>query len=1605
MEPDRPNGQPAQPADADGAGGTSFSIVGIGASAGGLKAFSEFFAAMPAAPGMAFVLVQHLAPDHASALAELLQSHTPLRVVQVEDGVEAEPNGVYVIPPGKALSIQAGVLRLTEPDLPHGHRTPIDDFFRSLAADQGERAVCVVLSGTGSDGTLGLKTLKEAGGLTMAQDPDDAEYDGMPRSAIGTGCVDVVLPARELSTRLVELRQQGLPLTSAAEPLPEDDTAALAKIFSRLREGTGHDFSRYKQTTVLRRIGRRMQVTGASDLEAYHRLLRDNTREVEALLKDLLISVTTFFRDPEAFAVLERRTIPNIFEGKGPGDQVRVWVPGCATGEEAYSIAILLAEFASGLDHPPELQVFATDIDGEALRFARAGLYPEITAADVSPERLERFFEREGENYRVKESVRECVLFAEHNLLKDPPFSKLDLVSCRNLLIYLQRDTQQHLFELFAYALREPGFLFLGTSESVEGTKDLYTTVDKKRRLFRSRSVMRHGLRLPLMPPLSARAIRDKQEPPTPPKQEAPASLDALHQRLLFAHHTPPSVIVSQRHAILHVAGDVSRYLSFAPGRPTTDILKVVRPGLRPELRTALFHAIERKQGTDRLRVRVRIDGRPVYVVLTVRPLRETDRAEGLVQIVFEEAAAPAEAPPLSDGEESPALDHLESELQRTKERLQGTIEDYETANEELKASNEELLSMNEELQSTTEELETGREELQSVNEELATVNQELKTKIEELNRANADLKNLINSTDIATLFLDRDLRINRYTPRVGEIFNVLPTDLGRPITHLTQRLAYPAFIDDVRAVIDTLVPVEREAAADDGRRFLTRIVPYRTADDRIDGAVATFLDITRRVEAEEAANRREARFRRAIADAPIPVILHAEDGAILQISRALTELTGYPPEDLPTLGAWLERAYGTGAPAERVAADLDRLYDLDTRVDEGEYEIRTADGEMRVWQFSSSPVGTDGQGRRLVVSMAADITERRRAEDGLRIALDGGQLGTWMRDFATDTISFDERCRELYGMPPNATPEAAFARVHPDDLPLIEAAIEAATDPAGSGEYAVEHRLLGQEGRTFWLAVRGRVTFRGDGAERHPAQLAGVVLDVTEQKQADAELKRRAYQQAALARFGLYALTETDLQALFDRAVTVVRDTLEADFAKVLELQPGGDALLLRSGIGWEAGLVGTATVPSDAGSQGGYTMTVEEPVLVDDLPEETRFQGPDLLTVHGVRSGVSAIIGGLSEPFGVFGAHSRTAGAFDAADARFLQSVANVVASAIDRIEAMQHLEGRVEERTHTLRESEARLRLLYDVISQPTDVFGTQVEHALQLTTEFLGLDVGILSRIEDDTYTVEQCYAPDAALQAGQTFAVGTTPCAITLAEQQPVLISSLSTSEYQGHPCREVFDIESYAGVRIRVNDIAYGTLNFSSPNPKEPPFTEGDRELLVLLAQWVGSALEQEAAETALRDEKERSERVIESSFDGIIAFDTELRYTVWSAGVERITGVARQDVLGRVTHDVFPILLENGDIERQRAALAGQTILSDPLPYEVSQTGRSGYYESRYTPLRDDSGEIIGSIGIIRDVTERKRAQDEIEQSEELLASILHQLARRHHRARSHPR
>ena len=913
-----------------------YPVVGIGASAGGLPALLSLFEQMPASNGMAFVVVLHLSPKHESNVDQLLQRATRMPVLQVVETTKIEPNHVYVIAPSKQLTMMDGSLTVTDMQRPRGQHIAIDAFFRTLAEAQRERAVAIVLSGTGGDGAVGIGRVKELGGVILVQHPGDAEHDGMPLTAIGTGLVDFVLPVVEMAQKLVDLwanaRTIELPPAgpndepaSAVTELDgsEDAEQALQRVLGLLHAQTGHDFRQYKRATVLRRLERRMQVRAMRSLPEYVRLLEADAGEHKLLLNDLLIGVTNFFRDREAFETLERDIVPMLFRDRKPGDEVRAWVAGCATGEEAYSLAMLLADQATLMPHPPGFQVFASDIDEHAIAVARAGLYPTSIVTDVAPGRLRQHFTRDENRYQIRKAVRDRVLFAVHNLLRDPPFSRLDLISCRNLLIYLNRDIQQRVLETFHFALKPGGYLVLGSSESAEAVDELFVAVDKKNRIYRARASVRslpyhraqHGapthLNLPEPRALASSARRQ-------------ASLGDVHQRAL-AQFAPPSVVVDVDHNNEHMSDRAAQYMRLVGGEPSRDVLALVLPELRIDLRSALYQVQNSGMSVEGRQVSIVRDGRPSIVSVTVRPFRDDEAGQDFLLVMFSEVERSLDKPP---GEERASgddivLSQLEAELQRKKQQLQETIEHAEVSNEELRAANEELQAINEELRSATEELETSKEELQSVNEELITVNYELKIKVEETGKANDDLNNLIASTDIATVFVDSAMRIKRSTPRAADIFSIIPSDTGRSLLDLTHRLDYPELADDVALTFNTLRMVEREVRSHDGRYYIVRLLPYRTTEDRIEGAVMTFFDITGRREAEEKLRAGEARMRLvAEGTKDYAIITMDRDGRVTSWNRGAERMFGY--HEAEVMGRSLDFLFlpadrERGVPAERL--------------------------------------------------------------------------------------------------------------------------------------------------------------------------------------------------------------------------------------------------------------------------------------------------------------------------------------------------------------------------------------------------------------------------------------------------------------------------------------------------------------------------------------------------------------------------------------------------------------------------------------------------------------------------------------------------------------
>jgi two-component system CheB/CheR fusion protein len=831
-----------------------FPIVGIGASAGGLDALLRLFENMPATNGMAFVVVLHLSPKHESNIASLLQQNTRMPVRQVNEPVVIEENHIYVIPPSQSLLMRDGKLFVEPMVRPRGRAIAIDLFFRTLADTHGMRSVGIILSGTGSDGAVGIARIKELGGITIAQDPKEAEYDGMPYSAIETRSIDFVLPITEMPQRLIEVADNRihikLPSASALDIDVQDEGEsekksaedALIAIMDLLRSRSGHDFSHYKKATVLRRIERRMQVSRTASLKEYFQFLMEHADETPSLLQDMLISVTNFFRDRESFETLEREYMPAIFSEAEKGTPIRVWSAGCATGEEAYSLGMLLAEQRTLLNSSVDIQVFATDIDDRAISIARRGLYPESIVTDVAPNKLRQFFIREDGHYRIKKMLREKVLFAPHNILRDPPFSRVHLISCRNLLIYLNREVQEKVFEMFHFSLVPGGYLYLGSSESAEVASKYFTPVDKKNRIYRAIVMTRSGHYVPSIPYRrhGAAEIRNYIEvEPRPIVRYAD-----MHQQLI-EQYAPPSVLINRAGEVVHVSKTAGKYLRYPAGEPSHDLVALIIPELRLELRTALFQVQQSGSDAETRPVSVERDGERSNIALTMRVIANESLQNQFILILFNESATNIQIDHQGESGTSFIAKQLENELFVTKGQLQTTIEQYETSAEELKASNEELQAINEELRSTTEELETSKEELQSINEELITVNHELKIKVDETGKSNDDLQNFISATEIATIFVDRSMRIKRYTPRSADIFKLIPTDIGRPLLDISHRLDYPVLEEDAARVFESLRPCEREVKSDAGNRYIARLIPYRTNEDQISGLVLTFIDIT----------------------------------------------------------------------------------------------------------------------------------------------------------------------------------------------------------------------------------------------------------------------------------------------------------------------------------------------------------------------------------------------------------------------------------------------------------------------------------------------------------------------------------------------------------------------------------------------------------------------------------------------------------------------------------------------------------------------------------------------------------------------------------------
>jgi chemotaxis protein methyltransferase CheR/two-component system CheB/CheR fusion protein len=827
-------------------------IVGVGASAGGLEALELFFTHLPPESGVAFVVIQHMDPTHPAMLSEILQGRTLMKVVEASDDDKASPNCVYVIPPNKDLSIIDGHLHLINPVAERGFRLPIDDFFIALAKDQTQHAVGIILSGMGSDGSLGLAAIKQNGGLTVVQSPDSAKFDSMPINAINMGCVDIITEPQMMWNQIVNLLNQRLVgMPSKIDPiLTLKSQSALEQIIILLRERTGNNFSLYKKNTIYRRIERRMALHKIESIATYVDYLRNNQQELDLLFKELLIGVTQFFRDPTVWDVLKKDVLTTLLLNYNGETPVRAWVAACSTGEEAYSLAIVFKEALASLDSviPVKLQIFATDLDQDAIEIARRGFYSNSIKADISTDRLEKFFTADGNGYRINKEIREMVIFAPQNIAMDPPFTKLDILCCRNLLIYLNQELQNKLITLFYYTLNNNGVLLLGNAETISGFNHLFSVIDNKSRLYRQ---IPHTLPVGVDFPTKYSQVLPLNQTGDV-KLPGLGNFQTLAEQLLLQRYTPAAVIVNNVGDILFISGRTGKYLEPAAGKANWNIHAMAREGLRFELSAALKQAQHQTEAVKINGIKIESHSDSQLANLTVELINKPEALSGMLIVIFTDT--PRSTHKKSSGPvDKLEYENLQNELQRTREQLQSTYEEMQSSQEELRSTNEELQSTNEELQSSNEELVTSKEEMQSLNEELQTVNAQLQTKLDDLSRASNDLNNLLNSMEIATVFLDNALNIRRFTSNCTKIFKLISSDLGRPLSDISNDLEYPQLQQDVEEVLRTLIFKEQQIKASTQRWFKVRIMPYRTHDNIIDGVVITFIDIseTKHLEAQ----------------------------------------------------------------------------------------------------------------------------------------------------------------------------------------------------------------------------------------------------------------------------------------------------------------------------------------------------------------------------------------------------------------------------------------------------------------------------------------------------------------------------------------------------------------------------------------------------------------------------------------------------------------------------------------------------------------------------------------------------------------------------------
>jgi two-component system CheB/CheR fusion protein len=1132
-------------------------LVGLGSSAGGLEALKAFFGAMPADSGMAFILVQHLDPAHGSLMAELLGRCTAMPVVQVQADTPVEGGHVYCIPPGKYLSIEARTLRLTAPVETASVRMAIDFFFRSLAADVQEQAIGIVLAGTGTDGTLGLRAIRAAGGLAVSQDPTTAEHDGMPRSAIAAGAVDHVLSPADIPRALLEYVRhpyaRGGEGLSPAKAIGRDH---LSDVLAIVRDRTAFDFRSYKRSTLERRIGRRMGLKHVERLADYVRILRDDPAEAGRLFNDLLISVTSFFRDPDTWRLLQERVIRPLVERKSPDAELRVWVPGCAPGEEAYSIGMSFIEGISAARKPAHLQIFASDVDANALDVARAGLYPASIAADVPPERLRRFFVEEDHTFRVSQELRESVVFARQNLVADPPFSRLDLICCRNLLMYLAPEVQKRVVSLLHFALVENGYLVLGTAETV-GQEDRFEAVSKKARIFRRVGPTRHD-RLEF----AAMSESPREPSSSPTGHMGPGRFGPLAQQLLLDRFVPACVVINRRNEIQYLAGRMQDYLLEPSGVPTQDVMLRMRDGLQAKLRAAIRGAVARAGPVEVTGARVRRGNDWQRVRITAEPFGGVRQTEGLLLISFldEPKATPAPASKARGGDE-PILRHLEEELMTAREDLRSTVQELESSNQETRVVNEEVMSVNEELRCANEELETSKEELQSLNEELNTVNAQLESKVSELERTTNDLDNLLTSTNIATIFLDTSFRVRRFTPPATRLFSLVPTDVGRPLVDIARRCQDPELLPDAERVLESLTAISAEVRDEGGRPYIRQVLPYRTRDDHVEGVVVTFSDVAADVLQEE----------RLHAEAIVETVRESllvldADLRVLTANRSFYEAFGLTPEETLNHHLYELHANQLDVPGLRQLLG-DILRERGALVDfEIEFVFPTR-GPRALLLNARTLARRGGRPDRILLAVE-DVTERKHAERtlreseamtraGVRSSLDG----VVTIDEHRTVLSFNPAAEQLFGY---SAQEVIGQNVrmlarrsdHAGVDGYLASDLEKGAQDAFGGGFEIHAQR--KDGTVFPVDLH--VSAFDDGAGR---RFVGTIRDITSRKQTEDKLRRQQAELAHVLRLATIERLAAGLAHELNQPLSAIANGVEACAAYVRSGKRGPRRLL----------------------------------------------------------------------------------------------------------------------------------------------------------------------------------------------------------------------------------------------------------------------------------------------------------------------------------------------------------------------------------------------------------------------------------------------------------